>query len=135
VSNAIFSSMDFMPTFARLAGCNVPGDRIIDGVDQTELLLGKSNEGARTDFYYFCKNELYGVRKGKWKLMLPDREVFRGYVKDRVTKEVELYNLESDIGEKNNLAEQHPETVSELLNYAKMFKMPEILPPTNIRIE
>ncbi len=135
VSNAIFSTLDFMPTFARLAGCNIPDDRIIDGVDQTDLLLGKSIEGERNDFYYFCKNELHGVRKGKWKLMLPDRKIFRGYVKDRGTKEIELYNLESDIGEKNNLAEQHPEIVSELMTYAKKFIMPDILPPVYIRIE
>ena len=58
VSDAIFSTLDFLPTFATLAGYEAPTDRIIDGVDQTDLLLGKSESGAREDFYYFCQNEL-----------------------------------------------------------------------------
>ncbi len=132
-SNAIFSTLDFMSTFANLTGSKVPDDRIIDGVDQTDLLLGKSAQGSRTDFYYFSRNELHGVRKGKWKLMLPDRRIFPGYVKDRGTNDIELYDLENDIGEKNNIAKQYPEIVSELINYVKTFKMPEKLPPTGIR--
>ncbi len=132
-SNAIFSTLDFMPTFASLTGCKLPDDRIIDGVDQTDLLLGKSVRGARDNYYYFFRNELHGVRKGKWKLMLPDRKIFPWYVKDRGTKDIELYDLENDIGEKNNIAKQHPEIVTELLKYAKAFKMPEKLYHTGIR--
>ena len=40
-SDAIFATIDFMPTFASLCGFKVPDDRKIDGVDQTNLLLGK----------------------------------------------------------------------------------------------
>ena len=46
VSDAISSTVDFMPTFAAMAGYEVPKDRIIDGVDQTALLLGESEQGA-----------------------------------------------------------------------------------------
>ena len=46
-SYAMFSIMDFFPTFAHLAGGKVPDDRPIDGVDQTDLLLGKSDTGRR----------------------------------------------------------------------------------------
>ena len=123
-SNAIFSTLDFMPTFASLANYKVPSDRIIHGVDQTDLLLGKNKAGARDNFFYFCLNEMHGVRQGKWKLMLPDRKKFRGYIKDRGSKEIELYNLESDIGEKKNVAKQHPEIVARLLKLTKEFKMP-----------
>lgn len=42
-NDAIFSTLDFMPTFAGLAGGKIPDDRIIDGVDQTDLLTGKKN--------------------------------------------------------------------------------------------
>ena len=45
---AMFSIMDFFPTLARLAGGKVPDDRPIDGVDQTDLLLGASATGRRT---------------------------------------------------------------------------------------
>src|SRR5260370_11990346 len=46
-SYTMFSIMDFFPTFARLAGGKVPNDRPIDGVDQTDLLLGTSDPGRR----------------------------------------------------------------------------------------
>ena len=124
-SGAVFSTLDFMPTFANLAGYDVPDDRIIDGVDQTALLLGKSEAGARDNFCYFCQNELHGVRKGKWKLLLPDRKRFYGYVKDKGSRAVELYDLKSDIGEKKNVAGDNPEIVAELLALAKAFPMPK----------
>ena len=124
-SSAIFSTLDFMPTFANLAGYKVPDDRIIDGVDQTELLLGKSESGARDNFYYFAQFEMHGVRKGKWKLRLPNLKRIYRYVKDRGTSGVELYDLESDTGEKKNVADQNPRIVGELLALAKGFQMPK----------
>ncbi|MHC4520729.1 MAG: sulfatase-like hydrolase/transferase, partial [Planctomycetota bacterium] len=130
VSNAIFSTVDFMPTLAELAGCEVPKDRIIDGVDQTALLLGTSEAGARDHIYYFCQNEMHGVRKGKWKLLLPNRRRYYNYVKDTGSSEMELYNLESDLGEKHNLAGQHPEIVSEMLELVRDFRWPAKLPDT-----
>lgn len=133
VSSAIFSTLDFMPTFATLAGFEPPADRIIDGVDQTNLLLGKTEQGARDNFYYFTRNEMHGVRQGKWKLLLAGRKDFYGYVKDRGSQDVELYNLESDIGEKKNLASEHPEVVEEMLALAKAFRWPEKLYDNPIR--
>jgi arylsulfatase A-like enzyme len=132
VSDAIFSTVDFMPTIANLAGYKVPKDRIIDGVDQTTLLLGKSEAGARNHLYYFCRNEMHGVRKGKWKLLLPNRKNYYNYVKDTGSSEMELYNLESDLGEQRNLAGQHPGIVSEMLKLIKAFRWPAKLPDTAI---
>ena len=132
VSDAIFSTIDFMPTIAHLAGYEVPKDRIIDGVDQTALLHGDSPDGARDHFYYFCRNTLHGVRKGKWKLLLANRKNYYGYVKDKGSNEMELYDLKSDIGEKRNLANKHPEVVAELLRLANAFQWPAKLPDTGI---
>ena len=109
VSDAIFATIDFMPTFANLAGYKVPDDRLIDGVDQTDLLLGKSEKGARDSFFY-----VNAMRKGKWKY-LKARHCMYGYSRDRERAEVEeLYDLEADLGETTNLAEKHPEKVAEL---------------------
>jgi arylsulfatase len=47
-SYAMFSTMDFFPTFARLIGSKIPTDRPIDGVDQTVVLFGKSETGTAT---------------------------------------------------------------------------------------
>ena len=126
-SDAIFATIDFMPTFANLAGYKLPKDRIIDGVDQTDLLLGKSRHGARDHFYYFCRNEMHAVRKGKWKLRLRCVNKLYGYVKDKGSGQIELYDLVADVGEKKNLAKEQPEVVSELLRLAKSFTPPKEL--------
>jgi arylsulfatase A-like enzyme len=127
VSAATFATIDLLPTLATLAGYAIPTDRKIHGVDQTDLLLGKSEAGARDDFFYFSKNELHGVRKGPWKLMLPDRRDFYRYVSDRGSGGVELYSLENDVGEEHNVAKDHPEVVQRLLEHAKTFEMPDRL--------
>ena len=130
VSDALFASLDFLPTLAAFAGFELPRDRILDGVDQSELLLGRSAGGARDHFHYFSQNELHGVRQGKWKLLLPDRKVFYDYVKDRGSKDVELYDLAADIGEARNVARENPAIVERLSTLARSFQWPEKLPPT-----
>ncbi|MBC8356163.1 MAG: sulfatase [Planctomycetes bacterium] len=110
VSDAIFATIDFMPTFAALGGYKVPDDRVIDGVDQTELLLGGSEQGNRNTYFY----QGNGVRSGKWKYLQSKHQV-PGYAQDKGRKEVdELYDLEADLGEQTNLAEKHPAIVAEL---------------------
>jgi len=110
LSDAIFATIDFMPTFAHLAGFEVPDDRVIDGVNQTELLLGKSKEGGRDTFLY--NNN--AVRQGRWKYLRAEHKV-PGFAQDKEREQVEeLYDLEADIGERDNLAAQHPEKVREL---------------------
>jgi arylsulfatase A-like enzyme len=126
-SDAMIASIDFLPTFGALAGYQVPTDRIIDGVDQSDLLLGKSDSGNRNVYHYFCQNELHAVRKGPWKLHLPNHKVFYGYVKDRGSGEVELYNLQNDIGEKQNVAMEHPDVVAVLLKLSQSFEWPQKL--------
>jgi len=109
-SAAIFSTLDFLPTFAHLAGFQVPRDRVIDGVDQTDLLLGTKPQGNRQTFIY--RNN--GVRKGKWKYLKAEHNVYN-YARDTKRKKVEeLYNLETDISESKNLAAENPEIVAEL---------------------
>ena len=110
VSDAIFSTLDFMPTFAALAGFKAPDDRVIDGVDQTRLLLGKNPKGARQTFLY--RNN--GIRRGKWKYLKAKHNVY-GYARDRNRKELEeLYNLDDDIGETKNLAAENPDLIADL---------------------
>jgi arylsulfatase A-like enzyme len=109
VSDAVFASIDFLPTFATLGGFEPPTDRRIDGIDQTDLLLGKRETG-RDDFYFHDA----GVRQGKWKYLRADAH-FHGYAVevDREQAE-ELYDLEQDLGEQTNLTAKFPEKVAEL---------------------
>ncbi len=109
VSDAIFATIDFLPTFSNLCGFKTPDDRVIDGIDQADLLLGKSDKGR--EIFYFDRA---GIRKDKWKYLKANAH-FYGYARedDRPLKE-ELYDLEADLGETTNLAEKHPEVVREL---------------------
>jgi arylsulfatase A-like enzyme len=100
-NDELMTTMDLLPTFARLAGANVPADRVIDGRDVWPVLAGK----ARTPhdaFFYHAGNELRAVRAGKWKLHA------------RAGKPGELYDLEADLGEKVNVMNDHPEVVKRL---------------------
>lgn len=99
-----------MPTFAALAGFSIPDDRVIDGVDQTELLFGKSVDGKRDNFLFLDN----AVREGKWKYLRAQHKI-PGYAADRKREKVEeLYDLEADLGEKNNLAAKYPDKMAEL---------------------
>ena len=113
-SDAIVSTLDVLPTFAKLAGASMPPDRHLDGVDQTDLLLGRSESGARDIFHYFVRMELHAVRKGRWKLAMP-RERFHSYAPDvRPVDSPQLYDLQADVGETTDLSAENPEAVAEL---------------------
>jgi arylsulfatase A-like enzyme len=71
-SYAMFSIMDFLPTFARIVGGNIPSDRPIDGIDQTEVLLGKSELGHRQSLLSFIGPDLVAVRWKQWRAYFTD---------------------------------------------------------------
>jgi arylsulfatase A-like enzyme/CubicO group peptidase (beta-lactamase class C family) len=133
-SDAIFATIDFLPTFAKLASATLPTDRYLDGVDQTELLFGTSDRGARDNYFYLSKNELHAVRKGNYKLLLSDRRQHYAYLQDRGSKHFELYDLANDIGEKHDLAQEKPEIVQELKRYATAIPHPDTLPDDRIAV-
>ncbi len=127
-SDALWATIDLMPTFTALAGVKPPMDRVIDGIDQAALLLGQTEEGRETFIYDQVgdgdANMGVGIRKGKWKLLLPGRkpEQDHRFLMDFGTNGLELYDLDSDIGEKNNVADDHPEVVKELRETLDSFK-------------
>jgi arylsulfatase A-like enzyme len=111
VCDELVTSMDFMPTLARLVGAAEPQDRTIDGKDIAPLLFG--DEGAVTPherFYYYRLDNLEAVRKGKWKLHFAKGKAF-GKEGGALN---ELYDLDSDIGEAHNVFDDHPDVVEEL---------------------
>jgi arylsulfatase len=71
-SYAMFSTMDFFPTFAHVIGAQVPTDKPIDGVDQTDVLLGKSETGHREAMLSFVGNQLLAARWKQWRLYFTD---------------------------------------------------------------
>ncbi|MEO1497029.1 MAG: sulfatase-like hydrolase/transferase [Planctomycetota bacterium] len=119
VSDALFATIDFLPTFLALAGIEPPDDRRIDGIDQTDLLTGRRDTGRET--FYFDRA---GVRQGKWKYLRANA-FFHNYAieNDREDSE-ELYNLEEDVAERHNLASTYPEKVAELRSLLRSIEEP-----------
>ncbi len=71
-SYAMFSEMDFMPTFAAVLGVKLPTDRPIDGVDQTGVLNGTSEKGAREALLTFIGPDLVAARWKQWRYYFKD---------------------------------------------------------------
>ena len=116
---ALASTIDLLPTFAKLAGTSAPTDRIIDGKDIRSLLFHPETAKSQHDaYYYYFRDQLQAVRSGKWKLHLP-RDTRRRGKKGKVRRlPLRLFDLESDIGEENNIASDHPDVVKRLQAFA-----------------
>ncbi len=71
-SYAMFSIMDFMPTFASIIGGKMPTDRPIDGVDQSDVLFGNSATGHREALLSFIGGDLVAVRWKQWRIYFTD---------------------------------------------------------------
>nr|WP_229379565.1 sulfatase [Fibrella forsythiae] len=130
VSNKLLTTMDILPTVARLGGARLPSQRI-DGVDWRALLKGDESVTPRDHFYYYYrKNSLEAVRKGDWKLIFahPGR-TYEGFMPGQGGKPgpntenrafpLALYDLRRDPGERYDVREQHPEIVAELEKLAE----------------
>jgi len=116
VCGAVAGTIDLLPTVVALTGGSVPASPVIDGRDISPLLLGKSTQSPREAHYYFHGYNLEAVRQGEWKLAIaPGKES-----KDKTQqaedsqKTPRLYNLDKDIGETSNVADQYPEIVAKL---------------------
>ncbi len=111
VSSEPVTTMDLMPTLAAITGAPLPADRKIDGRNIADFLR-KPLAGLEDEpiFYYATNGMVEAVRLGKWKLHVAKS---RGFPRDQ-TFSPSLFNLEEDITETQNLAEQYPEIVNQL---------------------
>jgi len=71
-SNELVHAVDLFVTLATWAGGKIPKDRTLDGVDQSEFLMGQSEESARDSMVIYVDNELFGVKWRNWKMLLKD---------------------------------------------------------------
>jgi arylsulfatase A len=114
------STLDLLPTFAQLAAAKAPDDRTIDGRDIWPLMAGR--EGVKSPheaFYYYQMDQLQAVRSGRWKLHLPLKVKRRNWGEGIPEAPMKLYDLQDDIGEKNDVANKHPDVVERLLGLAE----------------
>lgn len=104
VCRRLATAMDFLPTFARMAGTALPEYPLIDGKDISPLLSDPHAPSPHTAFFYYKKNTLEAVRQGKWKLHVrKDDEPLHA-----------LFDLENDAGEQHDLFATHPAIVRSL---------------------
>ncbi len=115
------TTMDLLPTFAKLAGGHAPTDRIIDGHDITPLILNE--RGARTPydaFFYYYQDQLQAVRSGPWKLFVPLKDFVRHprFKKGESDKPL-LFHLVNDVDTSKNVADRYPHIVASLMAHAE----------------
>ncbi len=137
------TGMDLLPTLTKLAGGEVPNDRVIDGKDIWPLLAGKPDAKSPHEAIYYLRGRgVQGIRVGDWKYLVDDsskqqaprieveltaeeqklpRRERKALIKEREKAAAQkrgptaaLYNLTNDIGEQNNLLAKHPEIVARL---------------------
>jgi arylsulfatase A len=113
--DTISGMFDVLPTFAFIAGAEMPEDRKIDGVNLWPHLAGKADAApAHETFYYYRGLRLQAVRHGDWKLELPPAKNQKAKAK--------LYNLKTDIGEATDVAATNPEIVEKLQGLVEAMK-------------
>lgn len=118
VCDEVTSTMDLLPTLARLAGAQAPTDRVIDGADIRDLMFnrpGAVSPYKDRGFFYYFMNQLQAVRSGRWKLCVRCDPVIQGFTgKPNGVQAEALYDLQDDPAETTNVADAHPEVVRRL---------------------
>ncbi|MDX8339771.1 sulfatase [Draconibacterium sp. IB214405] len=106
------TTMDLLPTFCKLAGAELPDDRVYDGYDISSVISEKG-KSPRNEVFYYRGQQVYAVRKGAFKAHFITQPAY-GSEGPTTNETPELYNLNVDPSEKYNIAEQHPDVIEEL---------------------
>ncbi len=101
VSDHVSAFWDFLPTLTDLVGTELPIE--VDGLSMVPTLLGEPTEQQRHEYLYWEYQGRQAVRLGDWK----------GY-RGGVDSPIELYDLRGDIGERRDVAAQHPDVVARI---------------------
>ena len=102
VSNDIVHIVDMYPTLARAAGAQVPTDRPMDGIDQTDFFLGRQDNSNREAFPAYVADRLTAVKWRNWKIHLVWQE--RMYDPPVTLPEPRIINLLTDLKEEHDVA-------------------------------
>lgn len=121
--------IDWLPTLAAFTQSSLP-EKKIDGASLVPLLTGQTSRSPHENFFFYYRtNELHAVRHKEWKLYLP--HTYRSlngkqgsndgfpvpYEMNEITSP-ELYNLQHDPEEQQNIASLHPEWVAQISKIA-----------------
>lgn len=116
VQDELCTTMDLLPTFAKLAGGELPA-KSIDGRDISSLILdvpGARSHWDESGFGYYRMEQLQAVRSGPWKLYLPLENKYIALNRRSEAATLQLYNLREDVHEDHEVSIQHPDVVDRL---------------------
>jgi arylsulfatase len=105
VSDEIVHAMDLFPTLASIAGGKVPADRVIDGIEMSEFLLGQKEQSGRDGFIVYMGNDVFGVKWKDWKIHFKEQTAWNGVLREYTMPRV--YNLINDPLERDNVIFPH----------------------------
>lgn len=114
------SALDFYPTFARLAEAKIPDTKQQDGTDIWDSLLAGKSARPNTPIFalrYWNGFHNVGIRQNEWKASRRGPKAAWN-----------LFNLNLDIGEKNNVSEENPEMTKQLVEAAKQWSQSHTQP-------
>ncbi len=114
ISDALFSQVDLFASLAALLNKNVPNGAAIDSQNHLKTLLGKNFKGRS---YIITSAGSLAINDGIWKYIEPNRrqayqELTQTYLGN--SPKDQLYHIQKDKSEKENVAEQFPEKVEML---------------------
>jgi len=101
VNSSPLISLDILPTLIAVSGGKRPADRTLDGEDMLPVLQAPETAKPRT--FYFGYRKYSAVRQGKFKLL-----------RTKPQQPFMLFDLEQDLGETTNIADQHPQVTAQL---------------------
>jgi len=105
---------DVFPTLVRLAGGDLPKDRVYDGQDIWPLLSGRGQFKRRMPFVWVYFDNVTAIRDGRWKLHVGRR--------NKPLATPELYDLDNDPKEARSVTDEHPSVVRRLQKTVRGFQ-------------
>ena len=117
VTNRTVCFTDIFATLAEINGATIPENQAPDSESFLPVLKGESNS-TRGPLVIQAGRKHYMIRSGDWKLITgPESGGFSKRDKKLINTlpQVQLYNLKDDIGETNNLYNEHPEKIEQLM--------------------
>jgi arylsulfatase A len=112
-------SIDLMPTMLSLAGAVLPENHFLDGVDISPVLLEDAALPDRPLFWSYIGNNgnrQEAMREGPWKLVVEHPDATPGTFEN---EKVSLFNLDKDLGEKNDVSKTHSDRTRQMVSQVK----------------